>query len=232
MSLLTVVQKSAARLGLAEPDSVISNTEQNAVTLLSFANQEGIELARRATWQALTKEQTFVTVAAAAQTSSIPSDFEWYIPETMFNRTSRRRVVGPLSSEEWQQIQSSLITRVNPAFRIRGNTILITPTPTAGNTVAYEYISNQWCESSGGTDQSAWAADTDVGLLDEELMTLGIVWRWKKAKGFDYSEEFRTYELQVAQKILRDGSKQRLSMDRVPADRVPHAPQTPETIVF
>ena len=36
--------------------------------------------------------------------------------------------------------------------------ILINPAPSAGHTFAYEYMSKNWCESSGGTDQAAWAA--------------------------------------------------------------------------
>jgi hypothetical protein len=59
--------------------------------------------------------------------------------------------------------------------------------------------------------QSAWASDTDTGIINEELMTLGLCWRFKAGQGFDYAEEFRSYEMAVAQDIARDGGKRTLN---------------------
>lgn len=235
MSLLSIIQAVCDRCSLVRPTVVTTATDITHLQLLGLAQQEGRELARVGTWRALTSEHTFTTVAAAAQTSSVPSDFDWYIPDSMFNRTSRRRVAGPLSPEEWQQTQATLVTYVNPAFRMRGSSssaILMSPTPTAGHTVAYEYITKNWCQSNASAPLSAWAADTDTAILDEELHTLGIVWRWKKAKGFDYAEEFTTYQYQVAQALMRDGGRPRISTDGAAMSRAPNSPQVPDTYVF
>lgn len=207
MSLLTIVQNACDRVGLTRPSAVVNSTALTARQMLALVQQEGKDIARRHAWQKITKEKTFASTAAAAQTDAIPSDFDRFIDGTFYNRTAKRHVEGPLTPQEWQNAQAVSATTVIESFRQRGNSILITPTPSTGITYAYEYVSNQWCESSGGTDQSAWAADTDVGLLSEELMTLGLVWRFKKANGLDYSEEFRTYELQLSQAITRDGGK-------------------------
>lgn len=43
-------------------------------------------------------------------------------------------------------------------------------------------------------------------------MLLGVQWRWRKAKGFEYSEEFMLYERQVADAQARDGTKQTLNL--------------------
>ena len=232
MTLLTIVQNASIDLSLPVPDAVISETDPAVKLMLRCAQEEGRSLAGRHAWQALTSEHTFTTVATAAQTSSIPSDFHRLIIETMFNRTRNVRVWGPVDASEWQEAQASLVTRVDPAFRIRGDTILITPTPTAGQTVAYEYISTKWCQTSGGTAQAAWAADTDTAKLNEAAMTLGVVWRWRKAKGLDFSAAERDYERIVADLIMRDGSKPRLSCGPVSTDRHPVAPRVPDTLVF
>lgn len=207
MSLLTMIQGACDRLSLSRPSSVIAATDLHTRQLLGLAQQEGKELVKRHTWQKLTKEKTFSSTAAAAQTGAIPSDFDHFIDNTFFNRTAKRHLEGPLNPQEWQFAQAVTATTVIESFRQRGDDILITPTPSTGTTYAYEYVSNQWCESSGGADQSVWTADTDVGLLPEELMTLGVIWRFRQAKGLDYSEQFRTYELQLAQIMARDGGK-------------------------
>jgi hypothetical protein len=212
MTLLSIVRNASDRIGIARPTTAYASTDQQVLQLVSLAQQEGIELAKRHTWQALTTEKTFTSVAAAVQTSAIPSDFDRIIDDTFFNRTQKRRLKGPLTPQEWQFAQGVIATTIIEAFRIRGDDILVTPTPSAGNTMAYEYVSKNWCEPSVGTAQAAWAADADVGILSEELMTLGLIWRWQKAKSLDYAESFRTYEMQVTNAISRDGGKPTLSL--------------------
>lgn len=228
MTLLTVVQNSCDRLGIARPSSAFSSTDNAIIQLVGLAQQEGKELAKRHSWQVLTTEKTFTSIAAETQTSAIPTDFDRFVDETFFNRTMKRFVDGPLTPQEWQYHKGIVATTIIEAFRVRGNSLLLTPTPSAGSTYAYEYVSKNWCESSGGTDQSAWASDTDVGILDEELMTLGIIWRWQRAKGLDYAESFNTYEMQVGQAITRDGGKPRLNIGRDTSHRAARRPTVSE----
>ena len=216
MSLLTLVQGACARVGVDTPSTVIGNTDAIVKDMLYLARQAAISLSRKTAWKALTSEKTFTTTAASAQTDAIPADCDWIIYDTMFNRTLNRRVGGPLSAEEWQLLQASMSSVVDPFFRIRGTSLLITPTPGSGNTVAYEYITKNFCQSSGGTAQSAYAADTDTTVLDEELHLLGLVWRFKRAKGLDYSQELADFELEMGQAILREGVRPRITTDAAP----------------
>jgi hypothetical protein len=231
MTLLVIVQHAADRLGLTRPSTVISSPDENARILLGMAQEEGESLADRHTWQALQTEHTFSTADTVAS-YALPSGFDTLIKDTVFNRTSRRRMQGDLSPSQWQETQASLVTMVNPAFRIRGSLFYISPTPTAIETIAYEYVTKNWCQSSGGTGQAAWAADTDVGLLDEELFKLGVIWRYKAKKGFDYAEDMNTYEIAVNKAILKDGARVTIDTSCVERDRVPMSPQVPETLVF
>lgn len=232
MSLLTIVQNACDRLSLERPTVVVSSTDVNVRTLYGLAQQEGKELASRGTWTVLQSIQTITTTATELQSSAIPSDFDYIIPDTMFNRTTRRKVEGPLTPTEWEYTKATLVVRVNPCFRIIGSDFYINPIPAAGNTIAFEYVSKNWCQSAGGTGQSAWAADTDTAKIDEELHTLGLVWRFKKSKGLDYGEDFSSYERNVAQVIQRDGPKPRIYTDAMGRARVPTAPQVPETLVY
>jgi hypothetical protein len=231
MSLLSIVQHAADRLGLTRPSTVISSPDENARILLAMAQEEGKELADRPTWQVFQTEHTFSTADTVAS-YALPSGFDAMIKDTVFNRTTRRRMQGDLSPSQWQETQASLVTMVNPAFRIRNNLFYISPTPTATETVAYEYVTKNWCQSAGGTGQPEWAADTDVALLDEEIMKLGVRWRYKSSKGFDYAEEKETYEIRVNKAILKDGARVTIDTSCVERDRVPMSPQVPETLVF
>jgi len=211
LSLLTLVQRAALRIGLTPPSVVYNSTEQNVKELLECAQEEGEELMRRGTWQVLRKQQTFTAVAQEVQTSAVPSDFDRFINETFWNRTRKIPFWGPVTPQEWQTLLAWNASPVTNTFTFRGNDILITPNPTAGDTMAFEYISKNWCQSSGGTAQSAWAADTDTGILDEKLMRLGVIWRYKQKKGFNFSADLENYETQVKQALTKDMPMQTVS---------------------
>ena len=223
MSFLTLIQASAKRLGLNNPASAYNSSDVQVVHLVALAQEEGIELARRHPWQSLTKEKTFTCTAAAAQTGALASDFDRFVDESFYNRTKKRPVFGPISPQDWQFTQAVVASTLLESFRVRGDSVLITPTPNGTDSYAYEYITTQWCQSSGGTAQSAWASDTDTGVLSEELMTLGVIWRFLRVKGLDFAEAMRTYELQVADKFGRDGGRRRLNF----GTRTTHAARAP-----
>lgn len=234
MSLLQIVKDACDELSLPRPTVVINSTDQQVRKLLRLANDEGRSLAKRHAWQALTSEHTFTTTATATQltASALPTDLGWVVPETMWNRTSRRRVTGPLSNQEWQETLGNTVVQVNPAFRIRSNTILISPAPTTGQDIYYEYVSKNWCQASGGTTRSAWGTDSDTGRIDENLMTLGLVWRFRASIGEPYDAALAAYEREVLDAIMRDGSRPRLNMGQQSGVIVPRPPMMPETLIF
>lgn len=231
MSLLTCVQDACDRIGLPRPTVVIGSSDTQIRQFLGLAQQEGKELARRGPWQELTKERTFTATATELQTGAIPTDFDRLVEGSFWNRSQDRRVVGPLTPQRWQALQTGLYSLVWDAFRIRGGDILMTPAPTAGDTLAFEYITTHWLTNADGSiHRSSWTADDDVGLLDEELMTLGITWRFRKAKGLDYSEEYRTYEQRVERKLSNDGGMGILDLngDRMDGGGGTYDPFVPE----
>ncbi len=199
------------------PSTVIGSSDQQIRQLLGLAQQEGKELAKRHNWQALTTEKTITATATETQTGAIPTDFDRILNGTFHNRTAHRYVEGPLDAVEWQRHKALTTTLLFDAFRIRGNNILLAPTPNADDVYAYEYISLYWVATLAASTtpaQAAWAVDTDLGILSEELMADGVVWRFLKAKGLDYAEAFRTYEAQVMLATARDGGKRNVNMGR------------------
>ena len=75
---------------------------------------------------------------------------------------------------------------------------LIEPTPASIEEMSFEYVSKNYCEDAGGVGQSVWQADTDVGVLDEELFELGLIWRLLNRMGLPYAEEKAEYERVMA----------------------------------
>lgn len=214
MTLLTIIQDACDTIGLTRPSVVISSTDGNIRTLLALANTEGRELLERYSWPQAVKEATHTTLNAELQgaMSTIAPGFGYIVNGTFWDRSQTQPVTGPLSPQEWQHLKAITATGPYASYRIQADNLYAYPAPAAGNTWAFEYMSTYFCKSSGDVDQSAWAADDDVGILDENLMMLGIVWRFKKKNGLDYSEDFRVYEQKLANETARVGGKKILDM--------------------
>ncbi len=219
MSLLSIIQDVCGRLSLPQPTTVVGSTDKQVIQLLALANEEGKSLATRTRWQALNEEKTFVTVAAANQPAALPTDFDRFIPNSFFNRSTRRPMTGPLTPQQWQWIQAQPVYgTAYLMFRERTGQFLIVPTPAAGQTIAYEYVSKNWVLSATSVPKASFTADDDTSYLDEELIGLGARWRFLRAKGLDYAEEMATYELQVEQSVARDGGSTALTIAPQPVD--------------
>ncbi len=63
-----------------------------------------------------------------------------------------------------------------------------------------------------GDTNSDWTADTDVALLDEDLIEVGVIWRLLRRLGLAYDEEKDEAQQQVSQAIARDGGTAVLSL--------------------
>lgn len=224
LSILEICQDAALELSLVSPSSVAGDVnDETAEKLLRHLTRCCKTVAGRHDWSVLRREQTFTTVAAAEQTSALATDYLRMIPLSMWNRTRLRKVKGPLTPAEWQGLQAMVNANIFDQFMIRGTSLLFTPVPEAGHTIAYEYITNAiGTDSTGATQRTRFTSDTDITYFDDELLILGTVWRYRKAEGLDYSEEYRDFELRMSDLMKMDGGRRVLDMNDETPDRIPN----------
>ncbi len=185
--------------------------------LFALANEEVQECSFRFPWTRLRQFQTFATLNQLEQTGALPTGFEdqtdYIVNETMWDRTTVRKVFGPLTPEQWENERAfPVYTPIAPAYMIQDGKLYLTPAPAAGDTLAFETVTQKGVRSSGGAFQVYFQADTDVSVFGDPLMTKGVLWRFKKMKGLDYAEEFQSYEAMVNVAFARDGGRPRLNL--------------------
>ena len=215
MSLLTICQDAANEIGVPSPSTVVGSTDTTNIQLLAAANREGKNLVAGYDWQTLIKEEAHTTLAAESQgyMSTIATDFLRFSNDTMWNRTTDRKYYGPLNNAQWQRLKASVSSGITNYFRIRGNALLFHPAPPAGESVFFEYIGKNWAITSGSTaNATSFAADANTTVLDEDLITLGVIWRFLKQKGLPYDNQFQEYRLKLSEKQSKDGAKQIIRM--------------------
>jgi hypothetical protein len=213
MTLLTIVQNAAAMIGIPVPATVISNGDGNVAQLLALSNMEGIELSRKLPWQNLAKIVTVATIAAQNQgpiTTVLGADYDRMVSGTPWDLSLIRELIGPMSPQQWAAALAWSVAGPYFGFRVIDGNLNIFPVPAAGQNIYWEYTSKNWCASSGGTPQAKWVADTDVGLLDETMMTYGLVVRYKAAKGIDYTEDLVRYQDSMGEREATDGGNPKI----------------------
>ena len=212
MTLLTICQDAANEIGVPSPSAVIGSVDTTVIQLLAAANREGKSLVSGYDWQTLVKEETHTTIAAESQgvMTTIASDFLRFSNDTMWNRTTNRKFYGPLNNTEWQTLKGIVVNGVTNYFRIRGNLLLLNPIPTVGQSLVFEYIGKNWVDTTGdgSANATSYAADANTTVLDEDLITLGVVWRFLKQKGLPYDNQFQEYQMKLSEKQANDGAKQ------------------------
>jgi hypothetical protein len=149
---------------------------------------------------------------------NLPSDIQMFITATHWDRNFRWQMLGPISAQEWQTIVSG-ISPVGPRlrFRVMAGQMWIQPPPgpTQTDTIAYEYTSNCWCMPTGTATptQTQFVADTDLYIFPEDILILGVKWRFMRAKGVDYGEEYQTWERARDRWLGRSGGNRSLPLN-------------------
>jgi hypothetical protein len=193
--------------------TLIQNVTPNPTTLVTSLNSAiswGL-LSTNVPWDAhitavTSNSITLDTAASSSGTDTgmsigqdgypFPTDFAYYQTMTSWDRSFRWQMLGPLEAQEWQVLKSGISpTGPRRRFRIMQGLWYVDPVPTASETIVFEYFSNAWAQSSGAAAQTTFLADTDYYTLDDDSFIMGLKWRWKAAKGLDYTQEKQDYDM-------------------------------------
>lgn len=145
----TLVNDVACEIGLipyTQKANVFGNNNPVFGQLIQLSKNVGRMLWRKRQWTHLLNNYTFNTVANQAS-YAFPSDYGRMVDQTIWNRTNRLPVGGPLSPQQYEFIKARLAGTVfNVLFReLSGQFTAYPDAATPGNyAISYEYISNAW----------------------------------------------------------------------------------------
>lgn len=217
---------------IAANSAVISNIPSTAALLAQYFMVAGDSIPAAARIQSvdsptqitMTMEATAATVGAALtfsqDTYPEPSDFNSFINRTWWDRTNRWELLGPDSPQMDQWHRSGIVT-TGPRRHFRqigalANNYRIWPPPaeiTDPLQLVFEYLSRDCVFVTGGvTTASSFANDTDIPILNDRAIIMGIKWRFWEQKGFDWSTKRTDYDNYVDRLIARDGGRETLSL--------------------
>ena len=232
MSYLSTVQDAMVICGFESPSLVYASTDPTVTLFKTLSLVEGDALSRRFDWRRL-KRSTSFTGDGVTTNFTLPTDFSRFM--TGWPIWIDQQPVLPLqmvNDDEMLRYQVAQTDPVNPVWRLIGKEIEFYPAPDSGDIIKTEYRSQYWIMDETETTRKArWTADTDVAVIPERLITLGLVWRYKQAKGFDYGEDYRHYQIECAKEGANEGGRQVITMRSDYFSDYANAPATDPRVV-
>lgn len=204
MTALSVAQAVCPFIGLEVPGAVFSSTTREHVELKAVANEMADAIAKAHPWQLLTTLKTH-TGDGTTEDFTLPTDYDW-MPDANQVWTSDNN--QPLCKVPTQDAWLGQIVRefdpVPGNWIIYGGQLHIRAALGSGITAKYFYQSNLIVAPASGANKTAFTLDTDTFRLDERLLKLGIIARWKQLKSQPYAQELDDYEVLKEKLIARD----------------------------
>lgn len=217
MSLRAICQSALREIGGFEvPASFFGNGNITARQCLALVLRDGNTLERENRFASLITTYTFTTVTDTAS-YALPDDFRAFAHMTQWDRTNQLPMNGPAPAHVWQFLKSGIAqgATISRWFRVQGNSLYIHPTPTSEDTIAFDYYSKNWITKQSDSEQvREFYSDNDTCLIDEDLLTLGLKWRFLQAKGMPFEAEYREYESVRDSVMADDGGKGRINLGR------------------
>lgn len=178
-----------------------------------------------------------VLTGTGSESLSLPSDFHRLArdPLAVYETTTLRRAGTSVSTDGlWTHINTIGSAGTYRYFAVEGYegnyTIKFERDLPATHSVTVSYVSDVWCKSAGGTEQSEFLAETDVIMLPRKLLQFGIVWKIRERKGFDYQVPLAQFETHLSRYMTDGRTIRTISMGDSGRDYMPMRVPVPDYI--
>jgi hypothetical protein len=215
MTLLSVAQAVAKKVGISVPDSLASSTTREHVELLETINEMAQRIAEVHNWEVLNVQET-ITGDGTTESHNLPSDYDRMLVKSQLWSSSLETPLSQIfDRDEWLGLDVQSYDYVINAWIKYGGQIHIKPALASGVTAKYFYTSNLIVSPNTGSNKTEFTADDDTFRLDERLLKLGTIWQWRENKGLPYAEDMATFETTKSRLINQDKGSRLLRVGRV-----------------
>lgn len=207
-TVLALAQAAALKLGIDQPSELVgSSTRENQELAEAFEDARA-DILQAHEWQRLRTIET-ITGDGSTLAYSLPSDFDRLISDpNMYTSEFEVALSFVPDADDWLRYDVQSYDFVINVWTVYGNQVHTKPALGSAITGKYWYVSNLTVlDTDASTTKAAFAADTDTFRLDDTLLKLGAIYKYRQNKGQPYAEEMADYEKRKAQTIFNDGGK-------------------------
>jgi hypothetical protein len=201
LTVLEIARKVSLRLGQGAPSALVGSADETAAQLREFIEQAGKFCFNKQQWSVGVRSTSFLTTATEEQ-----GLIETLIPDLNYLTCDRMFYLGDNATEI--------------PFQVYNGRIWIKPAPAEGEEVTLFYQTRSWLiqDESDATALEFITSDSNLVVLDPELMILAVKAVWKLENGLPAEADLAARNQRLSELAMRDGFPQVLDM--VPKDRV------------
>lgn len=201
MTFLTAAQSAAIRLSVGKPSVFFSSTDDFEQEAVDLGNEVVRDIVKYADWRGLIKQQMMVGDGVTTA-FDLPSDYDRMPKDAHVGRMNWYTwgYVDAPDLNFWNDLVNGLASPSPGYWIMLDRKMQFIPPVSADTTAEFYYVSkNAVIDGDTGESKPFFTKDSDTFFLDESLITLGIMWRWRQMKRLDYSEDMRNYEIRIQQ---------------------------------
>lgn len=205
MTFLSAAQSAAIRLVGQRPSAFWTSSDQFALEICDLANDVAENLMRAADWRVLTKFHT-INGDGSTVAFDLPADYDrMLVKGAVFRPSWNTWHYSPASDlDQWRDLLNGQPS-VTPGYWILlDGKMQIWPAVPVGDGAQFYYISKNCVKPNSGDAKAKFTADNDTFLLDETLLTLGLIWRWRQQKRMEYAEDLQNFEHELEERSGKD----------------------------
>lgn len=203
-------------IGLTPPPTIYDSQDKTALQMWQLATEMGQQLIDTFDWQALSAEFS-ITTDGVTLDYALPADFNNFISDSEWNRTTRLPMIGSLQQFEWQMLQARSLggTTVALMYIIDDEQVRFYSVGTTPQTLVLPYTTRGWVRMADGTTyRDNLSKDDDVILYDPQLFKAAIKLAWFSSRGFDTAGVSAEFERCLSAAKSKDAPGRALTLNR------------------
>lgn len=207
MTLLSACQSAAIRLVGRKPDTIFSATDPFSLEMQVLSNEVAKDIAKSHDWQALVRTHS-ITPNGVDTSFPLPEDYDRMLLDSdIYDGSSWAwgycHVTRP---NDWLRMKVENFGWISPgAWAMQGNQFEFQPAPTSETAAQFVYITKHIVLKEDGEPADAFTKDDDSFILNERLLTLGVIWKWRELKRLEASTDEANFIKAFSEIAGKDG---------------------------
>lgn len=205
MTFLSAAQRASIRLIGRRPTTFFSSTKPFEMEITDLANEVATDIMMAHDWRLLTT-LNIITGNGVDIGFPLPGDYDRLpIKASLFRpEWSTWRYTPADDLDQWKDLLNGTAA-IDPGFWIMlQGQIQFWPILPVGEIAQHYYISKNVVAEQNGTFKAQFTTDTDSLRIDEDLLTLGLIWRWREQKRLDFSGDKENFDLKLDEVTARE----------------------------
>lgn len=229
MSVLSLCQGVADYIGLNSPTAIIGQNTKDARRFRAAVRRE-VKWLMTQQWPDLLRVGTITF--DGSDLYDLPSDNFKLVGDTFWTDLDRFSA-GPIHPQLFQRLVENGVVTVDPVFRFQQSEsgtvkkqMRVYPTQASGSKTFLYYSNAPFTNAAGSSRLSVWTADTDLPILEEHVLELGVTWRMLASLRRQFSVEFQEWKQYTDERLAAATLARTIDISHTRRHPIANTPET------